>query len=176
LIERLWRPLPNGDRPEIYALLDGARDPRIYRLANAPRIQSFCLFGRRIDPALARAAPWIVYLGRRSPVTTELLREGWGKSWGVFVASRGILHDLRRHFRRLLMVKTEDARTLLFRFYDPRVLRVYLPTCRAEELRQVFGPVDRFDVEDDTGATMIEYRFEPRRREGPLVMERSLRV
>jgi len=40
----------------------------------------------------------------------------------------------------------------------------------------VFGPVDRFDVEDDTGATMIEYRFEPRRREGPLVMERSLRV
>ena len=154
-------------------LLDGARDPRIYRLANAPRIQSFCLYGRNLSPVLMRAAPWLVYLGRRSPTTTELLREGWGRSWGVFLASRAILHDLRRHFRKLLVVRTEDARTLMFRFYDPRVLRVYLPTCHREELRQFFGPVDRFDVEDDTGGALLEYRAELARRDSPgLVMTR----
>jgi hypothetical protein len=30
---------------------------------------------------------------------------------------------------------------LLFRYYDPRVLRVYLPSCRPSELETVFGPV-----------------------------------
>lgn len=162
----MWRPLPGGERPEVYALLDGARDPRIYRIANAPRVQSFCLMGRHVAPELARAAPWLVYLGRRAPTTTELVRDGWGKSWGVFIASRAILHDLRRHFRKLLVVGTEEGRTLLFRFYDPRVLRVYLPTCRRDELRQVFGPVDRFDLEDETGGALRAFRFDPRARDG----------
>ena len=36
-----------------------------------------------------------------------------------------------------------------FRYYDPRVLRVYLPTCNARELQTVFGPVLRYLVEDE---------------------------
>lgn len=37
---------------------------------------------------------------------------------------------------------------MLFRFYDPRVLRLYLPTCTSTELEQVFGPVGTFFTED----------------------------
>ena len=31
-----------------------------------------------------------------------------------------------------------------FRFYDPRILRAFLPACTSDELRSFFGPVQRF--------------------------------
>ncbi len=49
---------------------------------------------------------------------------------------------------------------MIFRYYDPRVLRVYLPTCLAPELRTVFGPVRRFLLESEDPALMLEYRFD----------------
>lgn len=55
---------------------------------------------------------------------------------------------LRRHFRRFLRVTDEQGQPLMFRYYDPRVLRVYLPTCTAEELALVFGPVSAYLIED----------------------------
>lgn len=51
------------------------------------------------------------------------------------------LQLLRRHLRTLLRVRDEAGRTLMFRFYDPRVLRAYLPTCTSSEWQSVFGPV-----------------------------------
>jgi hypothetical protein len=41
---------------------------------------------------------------------------------------------------------------MLFRYYDPRVLRSYLPTCTPEELAQVFGPIHSFVMESAEGA------------------------
>jgi hypothetical protein len=38
------------------------------------------------------------------------------------------METLRDHFRRLTMVRGPDRRRLLFRFYDTRVSRVFLPT------------------------------------------------
>jgi hypothetical protein len=40
---------------------------------------------------------------------------------------------------------------MLFRFYDPRVLRVYLPTCWPGELTRMFGPVESFVMESAEG-------------------------
>jgi len=46
---------------------------------------------------------------------------------------------------------------MIFRWYDPRVLRVYLPTCTASELRTVFGPVERYLVDRADGDGLIEF-------------------
>ena len=54
-----------------------------------------------------------------------------------------------RHFRQFLRVRDEAGREFFFRFYDPRVLRVYLPTCNSEELRTFFGPVELFSMEGE---------------------------
>ena len=92
----------------------------------------------------------------------RLLDEGWGRSWGVFAT----IHDstaLRRHLRRFLKVHDEDGREMVFRFYDPRVLRVYLPTCRRDELAQVFGPVSSYLTEGVEGETLIDFRFDGNR-------------
>ena len=41
------------------------------------------------------------------------------------------------------------------RFYDPRVLRVFLPTNDVEQANQFFGPIRRFLCEDDEGAACL---------------------
>jgi hypothetical protein len=48
---------------------------------------------------------------------------------------------------------------MLFRYYDPRVLRVYLPTCVTSELRTVFGPIDCFWTEAERSEKMLEFAF-----------------
>jgi hypothetical protein len=51
----------------------------------------------------------------------------------------------------------------MFRYYDPRVLRVYLPTCQPNELRTVFGPIRSYLVEGEDGKSLIEFEFDGNR-------------
>ena len=154
----LWPPDRNGSSGDIFALLDCARDPRIYPLIKRQQINYSCLFAGDLPQELAEAAPYLVALSPHSHLTEALLTLGWGHSWGVFLASSAILQNLRRHFRRFLEVCDEQGKRLLFRYYDPRVLRIYLPTCNEEELRFVFGPVDRFVLEGEKSAAPVEFR------------------
>jgi hypothetical protein len=55
-------------------------------------------------------------------------------------------------------VKTEQGKMLYFRFYDPRVLRIFLPTCDAMQLRELFGDaIDSFILEDEDPAFAIRF-------------------
>ena len=77
----------------------------------------------------------------------ELIQEGWSHSWGVYLHADGKLEDVRHHLRRFLLVKHPQGKPVYFRFYDPRVLRVYLQTCTSDEITQVFGPIPRIVAE-----------------------------
>lgn len=155
LMQRLW---PRGDDEETYALLDGARSPEVFPRVTSSALPSRCLYIGELDPALARVAPYLVRLPRSAPATRELLEQAWGDSWGVFLRSSAPMGAVHQHFRRLLRVQDEAGRRMLFRFYDPRVLRVYLPTCRADELGTVFGPVEFFLMEAEETANILEFR------------------
>jgi hypothetical protein len=155
LMQRLW---PRGDDEETYALRDGARSPEVFPLLTSSALPSRCVYIGELDPALARVAPYLVRLSRAAPATRALLEQAWGDSWGVFLHSSAPMGALHQHFRRLLRVQDEAGRRMLFRFYDPRVLRVYLPTCRADELGTVFGPVEFFLMEPEETANIVEFR------------------
>ncbi len=134
----LW---PQADMTpgSLWAILDCARDKRIYRELAVSRLDYQCLYSGDLPTELKVVAPHMVELGPRYRFTRTLLDQCWGKSWGIFVR----INDgtqLRHHLRKLLTVQTEGGRKLLFRYYDPRVLRNYLPTCTTDELSQVFGP------------------------------------
>ncbi len=153
-------PSPGGEAssPSVYAVLDGARDDRIYKAVYESRLEYECLFAGELPYQLTLAAPYLVRLDAAAPFTRWLLEEGFGRSFGVFAWSGADIEALRRHFRRLLQVKDEDGKKLYFRFYDPRVLRVYLPTCSSSELKEVFGPVGRFVVEGAEGQALAYER------------------
>lgn len=155
LMQRLW---PMGDDEGTFALVDGARDPAAHPFLVSSRLATHCLYLGTLDPALARVAPYLVLLPRDAPATRELIERAWGNSWGVFVRARVQPGALHRHFRRLLRVQDQRGRRMLFRFYDPRVLRAYLPTCQPDELEQVFGPVGSFVMEAEDPAVVLEFR------------------
>lgn len=160
VIEMLWRPGDGSDEVTVYALLDGARDPRIYDLVRLSKLDYRCLFLGKLAPQLARAAPYLVMLGRKSALTRQVIEEGWGESWGIFVRSPAILQDLRRHFRQFLQVEDETGKKFFFRFWDPRVLRMYLPTCIPIELRALFGPVERYCMEGEDPGELLEFELD----------------
>ena len=155
LQQALW---PSGAaRPlGVWVVLDGARDSRIHLALLESRLEYRCLFAGPLTRELEMAAPQLVELLPGHRLTLRLLDEGWGQSWGIFLRIDDPA-NLRPHLRTLLRVQDEDGAKMLFRFYDPRVLRVYLPTCTADELRQMFGPIDSLLCEGD-GGELIEFR------------------
>ncbi len=155
--DRIREQLFREERGQVYAVLDGARDRSIHARVLASGQRYVCLYAGALPRRLAQVAPYLVRLWRDHPFTDELLHDGWGKSWGIFVAAHADLEEMRRHLRRFLRVETEDGKKLVFRYYDPRVLRVYLPTCTEEELRTFFGPVSAYMFEDRNAAALDVY-------------------
>src|SRR5207244_1565000 len=90
-------PEPGSAAPRVYAVLDGARDPRIYPAVYRSGLDHECLFTGDLPHDLAEAAPYLVELERQAPFTRWLLEEGWGRSFAVFAWTRADLETLRRH-------------------------------------------------------------------------------
>jgi hypothetical protein len=154
IIEALWSSGRDAGT-HIYVVLDGARNDGIYPAAIESGCECECLYRGELAPDLAEAAPYLLKLTRDHPFTYWLVGKGWGDSWGIFVRTPATLRDLRHHFRKFLMVYSPEAKPMYFRYYDPRVLRVFLPTCNAQELAAVFGPVTSFVLEDADADTML---------------------
>jgi len=142
----------------LYAILDAARDKRIKKMLEAQRASPFqSLYEGKQGEELADYAPYIVRVYPDSPLVEKLIEDGWDKSWGIFLRCPLSILEVRRHFRHFLMVKDETGEEFYFRFYDPRVLRVFLPTCTQDQRLEFFGPVERFLMEDDRGAKVLEF-------------------
>jgi hypothetical protein len=141
----------------LYAVVDGARNASIHSAIQKSGFQFECLYRGELDPDLAEAAPYLVRLEPDMPFTHWLIAKGWGDSWGIFLVTAASLRDMRQHLRKFLMVYDPDNKPLYFRYYDPRVLRVYLPTCNAEELAMFFGPVQSYMLEDDDSGTLLRF-------------------
>ena len=167
VIDALW----SDPALDVYAVLDCARDRRIHPWIHRRALDFTSLYRGPVAPALDRCAPYLVHLYRRQAFTRELLTLGWGNNWGIFLATTASMETLRVHLRRFLRVRDERGRRLLFRYYDPRVLRVYLPTCRADELRFVFGPIARVQVENTSADALIRFHDD----HGTLITE-SVRI
>ena len=136
----------------LFALLDAAQSDRVMELLRESVEAYASLFEGTRGAVLEEAAPHLVELPEDSALLSRLIEEGWGKSWGVYLVCRRPLAEVRRHFRKLLFVKEEDTRRdMFFRFYDPRVLRAFLPSCTARQTEEMFGDIDMFLVEGEEG-------------------------
>jgi hypothetical protein len=161
LENQLW---PRGFGRDVWMLVDSARDPQIYGLL----LECFysdhtCLFSGELSPQLQLSAPYLVFLEYEDAKTRKFLSRAWGNNWGVLLRSNAGVKRLTRHLRGLLVVRDERGTKLMFRYYDARVLRVYLPTCTANELQTVFGPIEAFFMEDETPGSILSFQIEERR-------------
>ena len=150
----------------LFTVIDAGREGMAPALLQSSSLRHQRLFdGETADP-LAVHIPILVELeqagssgvGADTQAFLEnLLRSGWGKSWGVFCTSQSPFEQLLDHFRSFLLMRTKEQPPLYFRFYDPRVLRALLPTCEPQELRAIFGPVASYLVESERSDMMLAF-------------------
>ena len=133
-----------------HLLLDAARITTEIAAAKERNKQHICLYRGHSEEALDGVAPYLFRFGYNTSFSNWYLKKGWGDAWGVLLKSSWPPTELHKHFRKFLLVKTEEGKELYFRFYDPRVLRTFLPTCDAAQIREFFGSaIDYFLVEDE---------------------------
>ena len=132
-----------------FIILDAARMSEAMEEAKKMNPSHQSLYAAKEDDMLQAVAPYLFSYDGHGRLNKYFIEKGWGDSWGVLIFSKAGFDDIYRHFRRFLKVKTEDGIELYFRFYDPRVLRIFLPTCDSKQLQDFFGPVQSFVVEDE---------------------------
>lgn len=154
--ERLL-PLLRRDAQPLFAILDAARDIRVLALLLHHKAECQSLYEGVEGAELAAVAPYLVRLPPDSSLLEPLVKEGWGNSWGVYLTCASDFHEVRRHLRHFLQVKLPDGEQVYFRFYDPRVMRVFLPTCVAAEADQFFGPIKRYVMEGEEPDQLWEF-------------------
>jgi hypothetical protein len=160
IIKKLWSPLADGSKPNVFMVLDGARDKRIEPLINNSNIEQSCLYAGKLSYALKRAAPHIVKLIEDSSFTEEILTLCWGNSWGIFLLANQetSIKTVRANCRRLAKVKGINGENLVFRYYDPRVTRLMLPVCNQYEVDCILGDSISLlmEQEHELGFTLFE--------------------
>jgi len=136
----------------LLAVLDAAQGDRIVELLRESVDTYRSLYDGIQEVAMEDAAPYLVKFSERSRLLERLIQEGWGKSWGVYLACRSSFADVRRHFRRFLFVEEFETRErMYFRFYDPRVLRSFLPLLTPRQTVELFGEIETFLIEGKKG-------------------------
>jgi len=141
-----------AEKGTLFAVLDAARAPRIGVLLRESADERHPLYQGLTAETMAEVAPYLAHFEAGSRLLARLVREGWGRAWGVYLVSKSPPREVRAHLRRHLFV-TDEERDLpmYFRFYDPRVLPLFLPTCSVRQEDELFGPIDAFLCEDDAG-------------------------
>lgn len=152
---KLWR---EGEDKHVYVILDGAQNDNLLDVMDgAEGLEYECLFVQKLEPDMAQIAPYLIHLTEDSAFTQWLLDQGWAQNWGIFLTSERDLPGVWRHMRQHAKVVDPQGKALYFRFYDPRVLAAFLPTCDSTQLAEFFGPVQAFVAEQEGGAGAFVY-------------------
>jgi hypothetical protein len=90
----------------------------------------------------------------------ELLVVPYGKGeFGILIESDASWADIQRHLRQFLMVRRQaNIRPVYFRYYDPRVLRAFLPACSEPELSTFFGSIKEFHCQSEDPEFVASFR------------------
>lgn len=151
-----YRAVTHNGTHHLYGVADSARDtwlPTVALDTFQRPIQS--LFDSD-DPELLDAGPFLIEINDHFDFLETWLEE-IGKSSGVLLTSSADFASVRAQLIENFNGCDESGATFFFRFYDPRVLRDYLPTCTPSERKAFFGPIDALLVEDESGTLYLRY-------------------
>jgi hypothetical protein len=126
----------------VHAVIDGLVVAGISEMLKAADVAGWdCLQRGALTPEAAAAAAYLVELKDASPFTDWLFGEATPTypGWGLITVSTRALLPMREHCRGLGEVITPDGQRRAWRWYDPDVLRVVLPSLLVAQLDEVFA-------------------------------------
>jgi hypothetical protein len=134
-----------AERGCVYVILDACDAPVVPEKArNLGEGLAVSLYNGTAQEDYWALAP---YLCRADKKLLEWVKASlWKEPWGIVVVSTADFAAVRAHFRRFLVVQSPEGEYWYFRFYDPRVLPVFLESSNDNELKDFFGPVQAYAV------------------------------
>jgi hypothetical protein len=146
----------------LYAVVDACQASALIELASRQYGQPKRMLFRGKAAALEEVesfAPFFIPIDVESDLL-EYLITYFGTNFGVLFTSNAEPVKVFRHLRKIFVVEDDKGQEHFFRFYDPRVLRVYLPACTRDELRKFFGPIDAFCIEGQAPNKLVKFWVE----------------
>jgi hypothetical protein len=139
--------LRRGER--LYGIVDAAQDAELaFEAERRFGVKIRMLFQGEAAQYMTEVAPYLVPIDPGSEYL-ESWAQRWGKNVGVLLTTAADPAKLFRHLREIFVVKDEEGHEYFFRYYDPRVLRAFMPTCGAEQAKEFLGPVRSFFSEGE---------------------------
>lgn len=149
----------HGALPALHAVVDAARCPEAWNFVRRAGDAARCLFTGEAVATFADAAPYLVALD-----ATRLdawLAEAWGNAWGVLIHDAQPPAVLAEDLRRAFVARLPDGRRVLFRHYDPRVLRGFGAHASVEARWMFHRRIGRFVLESRAGEALVLDRPSP---------------
>jgi hypothetical protein len=132
-----------ASKRQLYAILDACDAPGVPQKARElGEENAVSLYRGEAEEDFWAIAPYLISVD--SSVLDWIASTLWEQPWGIFVVAEVNFETLRTHFRKFLTVSLPDGEKVYFRFYDPRVIQQFLPTCNQAELAEFFGSVQKF--------------------------------
>ena len=158
----IWRRRLLGE--QVFGIVDSARDRKLARSAwFRYHLPTWTLFDSNVSPQMADVAPYLVafqhHLKYPYPGSgyLDLWNQRIGNSASILLFSDAHPRTLWEHLNGLFTVVDEEGNMFFFRYYDPRVLREFLPTCTKKQTLDFFGPINCIMVESETPNSILEY-------------------
>jgi hypothetical protein len=131
----------------LYVVVDSCNLPLMpKKVLELGEQRAISLFRGSPEEDLWDVAPYLVKLDK---VLFEwLCAHSLHIGWGILIASKSDLNTLRHHLRHFLRVQEPEGQVWNFRFYDPRVLKLFLSACSHNELGIFFGPVLAYGISE----------------------------
>ncbi|MCB9926125.1 MAG: DUF4123 domain-containing protein [Planctomycetaceae bacterium] len=139
----------------LFAILDACDEPRVPVKVKELGERAASLYSGWAKENYWAIAPYLVEVDEA--LLDWIVENLWDDPWGIFVIAETELADLRKHFRRFLMVEDPDGEPLYFRFYDPRVLLNFVEVGVPGEFDEFFGTVKSLVISD--GANLRRFQL-----------------
>ena len=129
----------------LYALMDSTDQILVpYQAKQLGPTKAMSLFSGTAKEQYWQVAPYLFHV---DPALLDwIIAKLWKEPWGIFVITKAKFEDLRVHLKKFLLAQLPDGKVWYFRYYDPRILKAYLPVCDLWELQKFFGPVRAFAI------------------------------
>ncbi len=157
-VEQFQNELFNELDLKTYAVIDGAQVVELQERLQGSQQNFVCLWSGQLASDLQQVAPYLVQLKRDCEFTLWLLENGWSNSWNIFLSTRSSMKMLRKQLRKFLTVVAEDGETLVFRFYDPRVMKAFMRNIDAQQSQQLFQGIAVFRYESPLESELVSVK------------------
>ena len=124
-----------------YAVIDSVAIPMLLANIHKHSVPFLCLYRGEIPIDRVDIVPYIVKLNKNSQFCNWLIEASTKTPCCIYLNSSENITDVRKHLRKFIKAEIPSGKTIYFRFYDPRILKVYLPECELDDERVVYGEI-----------------------------------